>query len=328
MIVAVTGADDFIGRRVCRALLKSEYEVRPLVRNAAGAVRARTTVEGMLPPVIVGDIGSGTDWSQALAGVGVVVHLAGSGLSSQGKGIVTRSTHHEVNVRGTVRLAREAAVRGVRRVLFTSTAMVLGANTNGRQPFTDRDLPAPAGYYAKTKWKAEQELLEIAKTADLETVILRTPLVHGAGVGGNLLRLLRKVDKGLPLPFAGVNNRRSMMGAENLADLIAICIEHPAAAGRVFLACDGRDISTPDLIRELAAGMNRSARLIAAPKGLLRLFAGMTGRRGEINQLLGSLRIDPQTTCDTLGWQPNRTLSEGVREMARWYRESGGGLRG
>jgi nucleoside-diphosphate-sugar epimerase len=201
---------------------------------------------------------------------------------------------------------------------------VNGESTTGRPPFSERDAPDPRDPYGLSKWEAELALAEIAAVTGLETVAVRPPLVHGPGVGGNLLRLLRLVDRGIPLPFAGVANHRTLIAADNLADLLALCVDHSAAAGRTFTVGDGEDLSTGQLISTLAAGMGRSAHLVPAPQGLLRVVASAFGKGAALDRLTGSLQVDSTTIRELLDWRPPVTAVAGLTRMAHWYREDGG----
>jgi len=324
MLVAVTGADGFVGRHVCRALRARGCEVRPVARDRDCAERARDLIRDARPPVVVGDIGPSTDWSAALADVEAVVHLAARVHVMKDTAVDPLEAFREVNVRGTRRLVASAVAHGVRRLVFVSSIKVNGESTTGRAPFSERDAPAPRDPYGVSKWEAEQALAEVAAGGALETVVVRPPLVHGPGVGGNLLRLLGLIDRGVPLPLRGVRNRRTLIAADNLADLLALGVAHPAAAGRTFTAGDGEDLSTEELIRRLARGLGRPARLWPAPHALLRALAGPVGKGAALDRLVGSLQVDSATAREVLAWNPPLTAAAGLDRMAGWYRETGG----
>ncbi|MEN9772704.1 MAG: hypothetical protein RJA58_1347, partial [Pseudomonadota bacterium] len=151
----------------------------------------------------------------------------------------------------------------------------------------------------------------------LEVVVVRPPLVYGPGAKGNLARLLKAVRLGLPLPLGAVQNSRSLIGLDNLVDLLISCINHPAAAGETFLVSDGEDLSTPDLLRHIAAAMGRTARMVPVPVALLRLAGSALGKRAEIDRLVGSLQIDSSHTRRVLGWTPPVSVEEGIRRMVQ-----------
>jgi UDP-glucose 4-epimerase len=165
-----------------------------------------------------------------------------------------------------------------------------------------------------------QALLEVAaRHTDLQTVIVRPPLVHGPGVKGNMLRLMGLVRRGLPLPFGRVVNRRSLVGVQNLVDLLVACVGHPRAAGEVLLLRDDQEVSTPELLRMIGFAMDTKDRVFDLPIGLMTLVGRATGRQRELERLFGSLMVDDAHTRSLLAWRPKRSLEDGVKEMVRWY---------
>ncbi|MNE26499.1 GDP-6-deoxy-D-mannose reductase [compost metagenome] len=192
-------------------------------------------------------------------------------------------------------------------------------------PFTADSRPNPVDPYGQSKLEAEQGLLGIADETGLEVVIVRPPLVYGPGVRANFASLMRALDRRLPLPFALIDNRRSLVSRANLVDLILLCMKHPAAANQVFLVSDGQDISTADLCRKLSHALGRRPRLLPVPQGLLRFLAVLSGKRAQMQRLLGSLQLDIGKTERLLGWTPPVGVDEALRETARWYREHGQG---
>ena len=153
----------------------------------------------------------------------------------------------------------------------------------------------------------------------MEVVIIRPPLVYGPGVGANFLRLLRFVQKGVPLPFGAIKNQRSLVYVGNLADAIVTCLKHPAAAGQTYLVSDGEDVSTPELIRRIAGALGRPARLLPVPPALLRFAGHTTGKSPEVERLLDSLVIDSSKIRRELGWVPPFTMEQGLAETANWF---------
>jgi nucleoside-diphosphate-sugar epimerase len=138
-------------------------------------------------------------------------------------------------------------------------------------------------------------------------------------VKGNFLRLLRLVDRGVPLPLASVDNRRSLIHVGNLVSAIVACLRLHRAAGNTYLVSDGEDLSTPALVLSLAHALGRKPRLFSFPVGLLEMIARAAGRTGEIARLTRSLEIDSSRMRRELGWQPHYTAAQGLAETARWY---------
>jgi nucleoside-diphosphate-sugar epimerase len=226
---------------------------------------------------------------------------------------------HRVNVEGSVNLARQAANAGVRRFVFLSSAKVNGEATF-RRAFTENDPPAPADAYGASKAQAEERLNKIASTTGMEMVILRPPLVYGPGVKANFLSLLRTVDSGIPLPFRSIENRRSLIYVGNLIHALEACLTVRGAANRTFFASDDHDLSTPQLIRELAFALRRRPLLYPMPPALLRGIGVITGRAEQIARLTGSLQVDVSSIKTILDWQPPFSPRQGLEQTVAWYR--------
>jgi nucleoside-diphosphate-sugar epimerase len=308
--IAVTGATGFIGSALCRHLQSEGRVVRPIGRNAGGASDAFG----------VGDIGAGTDWTAALAAVDCVVHCAGRAHVLRETAIDPLAEFRRVNVEGTRRLAEQAVAAGVRRFVFLSSIGVLGVHTNDRVPFRHDEPPGPVEPYAVSKLEAERELSGIAARTGLELVIVRPPLVYGPGVGANFLRLVNLVDSGWPLPFGAIQSQRSLVGMDNLVDLLMRCTDHPAAVGETFLVSDGQDIPLPELIRKLAHHLGQSARLVSVPQGGLLALARLTGKGRSVERLASALQVDIGHTRRTLAWEPPMSIDRGLAATAHWYR--------
>lgn len=308
-IVVVTGANGFIGRALSDLLSRKSRRVRAITRCK--------TTEGNSDTVAVGDIGRDTYWGDALLDADCVVHLAGRAHMLSDPVADPLVEFRRVNVLGTVRLAREAAATGVRRLVFISSIGVNG-NRNIR-PFSEEDVPDPNEPYAVSKLEAERELEAIAAKTGMEVVIIRPPLVYGPNAPGNFRRLITAVERQIPLPLGAVHNKRSLVALCNLVDLIVTCIDHPAAANQTFMVSDGEDLSTPDLIRRIARSLGRTARLFPVPPALLMAGATLLGRRDMVQRLCGSLQVDISKTRELLGWTPPVTVDEGLASVARWY---------
>jgi nucleoside-diphosphate-sugar epimerase len=261
--------------------------------------------------VIAKALGATVDWSDVLAGQNVIIHAAARAHIVRDEVADPLEEYRKINVRGTLNLARQAALCGVQRFIFISS---IGVNGNiSQQPFTENDTSAPVDFYAQSKWEAEQGLWSIHRETGLEIVIIRPPLVYGPDAPGNFGALMKWVKKGVPLPLGSIHNKRTFVALDNLVDLVITCIEHPVAANQVFLAGDGEDLSTSDLLRGVAAAMGRPSRLVPIPSGLLLLAATILGKKAVSQRLFGSLQVDISKARDLLGWNPPLNVEEGLR---------------
>lgn len=312
-MILVTGATGFVGNALLRRLCSDEAP-----KLVVAAARSLTHV---LPAgarfVEIGPHGAETDWQPALEGVGEVVHCAARVHVMNDTSSDPLAEFRRVNVEGTVNLARQAAAAGVRRFVFLSSIKVNGEFTVAGQSFTADDVPAPQDAYGISKHEAEQSLRQIADETGMEVVIIRSPLVYGPRVKANFAAMMRWLDRGLPMPLSAVTqNRRSLVALDNLVDLIVTCLHHPAAAQQTFLASDGEDLSTADLLRRMGGTMGRAARLFYVPTSCLKLAAHLVNKPGIYQRLCGSLQLDITKTRQVLGWVPPVSVNEGLRRAA------------
>lgn len=308
MMILVTGANGFIGSSIVRVLTQQKLPLRACVRNQD------TTRQQDPSQCSVGDIGPNTDWTMALDGVTTVIHTAARQHVMRDKQQNVLDLFRQVNVLGSVNLARQAAAAGVRRFVFVSSIKVNGESTESGRAFSADDVPAPEGPYGVTKLETEKALLALAAETGLEVVIVRPPLVYGPKVKGNFASLMWAVKKGIPLPFGAIDsNRRSMVSVDNLVSLLVTCLTHPQAKNEVFLVCDGEDLSTAELLRRLGVALGKPARLVLVPLVLLRLGASALGRHDLARRLFGSLQVDDRKTRILLNWMPVQSVSDGLK---------------
>ncbi len=309
----VTGANGFVGQALCKEMLRRGWRVRGALRQA-GHLTVGTE------PLIVGNIDGNTDWSVALRGIDVVIHLAARVHVMKDIAADPLAKFLKVNLHGTANLARQAARAGVKRFVYVSSIKVNGEGTTGMQAFSESDEPDPQDPYAISKWRAEQDLQHIAQETGLEAVIVRPPLVYGPGVKGNFISLVAAIDRGIPLPLAGANNLRSLVYVGNLVDALIVCATHPDAAGQTYLVSDGDDVSTAMLVEKIAQALGRNSRSFYFPPALLRAMAVVLRRAEQVDRLFGSLRADDKKIRRELVCSPPYTLEQGLRATADWYR--------
>lgn len=296
--VLITGSSGFVGQQLCK-----ELDVRTIPYNAA--VRTSSAGAEATNRIVVGDISCKTDWSSALQGVQVVVHLAARVHVMNESSKDPLADFRAMNVDATLNLARQAVQAGARRFIFISSIKVNGERTlNQGKPFTSLDEPNPLDFYGQSKLEAELALQQLAKETGLELVIVRPPLVYGPAVKANFQKLMGLVKLGVPLPFAGVDNRRSMVALDNLVDLLITCLSHPSAANQVFLVSDDEDLSLVQLLKLIANEMDKKLYLFSFPLGFVNKAASLCGMSSIIDRLLGSLQVDIEHTKQVLNWKP------------------------
>ncbi len=308
----ITGANGFIGRDLCAKTISRGWQVRAVLRSSR-------QLPSVLDRVTVDNIDENTDWTQALQNISVVIHLAGRVHVVRDSALDPLSDFRRINVDGTLNLARQAAKAGIRRFIFISSIKVNGENSPAGQPYTLSDQPAPIDPYGISKYEAEEALRRLSVETGMDVVILRPPLVYGPGVQGNFLSMMRWLDKGIPLPLASINNKRTLVSLDNLVDLIMTCITHPGAANQTFLAGDGEDLSTTELLQRTARALGKKARLLPIPVWLLRFCLGLIGKSAALQKLCGSLQVDINKTREQLNWTPPTGVDEALRKTARDY---------
>ena len=313
--ILVTGANGFIGTALCKKLLSEKCLITAALRRNSTPRLPRS-----IRTVRIGGIDDTTDWAMALDRIDTVIHLAARVHVMAEDAPNALDAYRKVNVQGTRKLAVDAAKAGVRRIVFLSSVKVNGEQT--QSAFREEDQPLPEDDYGISKLEGENELKNIADKSGTEIVVIRPPLVYGPEVKANFLALMRLIDRKIPLPLANIMNRRSFIFLDNLVDAILHCMNHPAAAGQTYLVSDDTDVSTPELVKSIAAAMNRPVILFPFPEQWLYFIGRLLGKKQTIDRLCRSLTVDISKIKNDLSWTPPFDIEFGLRKTALWYRQN------
>ena len=323
--ILLTGATGFIGSSLIHHLNLQDRSVTAAVRY----IIEKNLPHNVQQVAIDGSL-SNTDWALHLNNVDAVIHLAARVHVMRDNVIDPLTDFRRTNTAATLNLAQQAAAVGVRRFIYLSSIKVNGEITASGQPFTTDSLrPCGSGVrenknggrdpYAQSKHEAEEGLRSIARQTGMEVTIIRPPLVYGQGVKGNFYGMLKWLDKGIPLPLGAIYNHRSFIALDNLIDLITVCIDHPSATNQTFLASDGDDLSTTELLQRLSLILGKPAHLLPIPQSWLQAVLTLLGKRAIAQRLLGNLQIDISSTKEILGWTPPVSVDEGLQKTVEWY---------
>ncbi|MGD8177134.1 NAD-dependent epimerase/dehydratase family protein [Marinimicrobium sp. ARAG 43.8] len=293
MTIWIPGASGFVGRALTSRLQAEGQGFYRVSRRAS-----QLADDSIFPAEALG---------QRLQKEDVVIYCAGLA-HTQGD----PAAFHQANCDEPLAAARLAASRGAKRFVFVSSVKVNGERTTG-VPFSEHDAPAPVDMYGRSKLLGEQALWQQARQSGMELVVVRPPLVYGPGVRANFAAMVKAVRRGMPLPLASIQNKRSLIYVENLADLLVLCARHPAAVNRVVMASDGQDLSTPALLRLTGEALGKPARLWPCPESVLKRGAALLGKRAVADRLCDSLQVNDDFARDKLMWRPPFSVEEGLR---------------
>lgn len=300
--ILITGASGFIGKALVTALSKQGYAVRAAARDPAGIIAA-SDVERVAIPDLVGSL----DWSPLLAGVTHVVHLAGI---AHAPGTLPDDVYMQINAEAVGTLAQQAKGRVARVVLMSSVRAQAGLSAEA--PITEADTPEPTDTYGRSKLEAERLLT----ASGVDYTVLRPAVVYGKGVKGNIAALATIAKTPMPLPFGGLDNKRSLLALENLVSAVAHVLEAPQTAGETYLVADAEPISVADMVSAMREGLGRAPHLVRVPQGAVRRMMKSFGREADWERVTGQFVIDASKLMAT-GWQPTVETHAGIVRMMR-----------
>ena len=311
MKLLITGATGFIGKSLVAELMRQNFNISIAVRQKSNLFPDK------VKQFVVGDFESNPDFSTSLAEVDCVIHLAGKAHVLDKSKVSVLDGFRKINSELTLNLAKQAVMAGVERFIFLSS---IGVNGNkSTKPFLEDDAPNPQEPYAISKHEAEKGLLQLAENSNLEVVIIRPPLVYGNNAPGNFGRLLQWAGARfmLPLPLGAVNNARSLIAIDNLVSFIIVCTLHPKAANEIFLISDNDNLSTTQLLKNIAKAFNKKSLLLPVPISWMIFVAKLLGKEADAVRLFSSLVIDSSKARDLLDWHPVTTMDEQLCKITK-----------
>jgi nucleoside-diphosphate-sugar epimerase len=315
-MIAITGANGFVGTELLRLAAARKIPVVALVRNAAGFSDGPDRTYKT-----IGEFSASPVPAMCLEGCETVIHAAARAHRMNDRGESSMAAYRASNVEGTRSLMAAMVGAGVRKLVYISSIKVLGERSNAA-PLRPDDEPRPEDLYGISKSEAEAAIAAAHAAGSIDAIIIRPVLVHGPHAKGNLATLMDAILKGRWLPFGAVNNRRSMVGVTNLADALltaAATIRPRRSQPFIYHIADEGVLSTRRLIEILASGMEVNPRLLHIPRWLAISGAGVLGRRDLARRLFDNLEVDDRDFRRDFAWQQSLTLEEGLRSMAQVY---------
>ena len=323
MKVLLTGANGFVGSHILDKLCARGLATAALLRPASN----QRFIEAHLPrlEVRVGSLSDPQSLDAALRDVTHVIHCAGCTKA------LRNSEFYEVNQAGT-RNVVEAVNRQQGRIqrLVHLSSLAAGGPASPDQPAREDDLPHPVSEYGRSKLAGERELHDACKT---EYVILRPPAVYGPRDEA-FLPLFKAVQAHILPRFGGGRQTLSLVFAEDLAEAVATCLTHPAAAGKTFYVASGEVTTAHAMAREIAGQMKIRTLLLSLPTVALwplcclqETLSWLTRRPNVLSrQKYAELRApgwvcDPTRLRQEAGFVGGTTLKNGIAKTLAWYRQ-------
>ncbi|MDA9114020.1 NAD-dependent epimerase/dehydratase family protein [Alphaproteobacteria bacterium] len=303
-LVAVTGANGFVGYNLCIALEKLGYKV---IRISRGSI-VNSNYD-----ISISSWNDNINWKKIFNNVDFVIHCAGIAHRSN---IKQNSQIYEISNHAlTKKIFLAAKKMNVKKFIFLSTIKVNGDLTINNRAFKYNDKPNPSDAYGLSKFNAEKSIINMSKGTTLRYVIVRPSLIYGNHIKGNLLKLLKIINAGIPLPFAKIKNERSFLSIDNLIDFVLICLNNEKADNKIFLISDSKPISTSDLIELIAKGLNKKIILFYLPLYFIRIMSKIVNQPLTSNSLICSMKVDVEYTKTELSWSPKITTEKGIIDM-------------
>jgi nucleoside-diphosphate-sugar epimerase len=322
-LILVTGGTGFVGSHVVERLVAASARVRCLVR-ASSSLRylPREGVE-----LVQGDLAAGTGIEAAVEGADVVVHVGGVTKA------LSEDAFYRGNLRATENLLHAFKRQGdsVRRFIHVSSLAAIGPSPD-LAPLDEDAAPHPLTWYGRSKLAAEGAVR--ASTLAGRAVILRPPVVYGPR-DTDVFEVFRSVAKGMMVRIGRDESYFSYIHVKDLAEALWLAVSSEEAAGRTYFVANPEPVSWTAFAETAASIMGRRVRSVGVPaplaylagwcaEGMSRLRGkpGIVSRQKIIEARCRYWTCDPSRARQELGFQPARSLREGLEETLAWYKDS------
>jgi 2-alkyl-3-oxoalkanoate reductase len=318
--VLVTGATGFIGGRVAARLAGEE---RAVVTGMGRKLEKAGYLAQQGVHLEQADLRDTASLARLVAGQDVVIHTA----AWMGQG--PPELAYDLNVTATANLVQQAAAAGVGRFVLVSSMVAYGDPPRTGQ--IDEDYPLDTNQsdpYSRTKALAEQAARAAAQAAGLELAIARPTMVYGPRSDIWSVRMLQRIQQGIPMVLGDGSGHAHPLYIDNLVDGLLLTAVHPQAAGEAF---NFTELPIPwrqffqyyaDMDGcKLRATPLWLGRLVAAAADLFRLNVPLNGRR--VHYYLNRITYPTTKAEKRLGYQPRVGLAEGMARTEAWLRQAG-----
>tara|TARA_B100000902_G_C27228425_1_gene873480 strand:- start:99 stop:1061 length:963 start_codon:yes stop_codon:yes gene_type:complete len=312
----VTGGSGFIGSAIANKLQISGHKVTSIIKKIDDNKIVKNQQFNFIE---LENIDKDTDWKKKLINIDCIVHCAAKTHYNHSSNDQQFRNYESLNYHSTINLAYQASKCGVKRFIYMSSIGVNGNFTKNEKKFSIFDSPNPSDNYATSKLIIEKKLQEISKNNELEIVIVRAPLVYGPSSKGNIIKFIKLIDSGIPLPLGSINNSKSFLSIDNLVDFLCLCVTHPSAANEIFLVSDDDDISLQDLILKITKYLDKNIFIFPFPIKFLYLSSKLINKSNTFEKLVNSLQIDINYTKSKLNWKPKYNFDESLKKTIEWY---------
>ena len=220
---------------------------------------------------------------------------------------IDEKIYNDINYKLPVDLASKAKTAGVKKFIQLSTIAVYGKATH-IDVSTEEN---PINPYGGSKLKADKELSEMADN-DFNVVIFRPPMIYGGkDAPGNMMRLIKFIAKGFPLPFKKLKNKRDFIHIDNLIGFIDASLKKNISG--IFLVSDHSPVLIAELYSIIINSLGKANRTFRMPaigfKMIKKVMPGM------YDKLFGNLTIEIERSIQLLDYNPTPMLEKGIAEM-------------